>query len=181
MKSSPSSGTSLLVPKSVTICVHPDLLLTFLHQVGANIIAMYPSTTLFIAIGQLAIAILVMFSYPLQVHPCRNCLDKIFHVGDNTITAAEEEDDDVVDDHGSGEMSAFKHATLTAAIILSGFTIAYFVDDLQMGEFLYVSLLLLVTISLQCFPSLGRRGQLQYRSFSPGYSFGRSAFLITSM
>ena len=40
---------------------------------------MYPSTSLFIAIGQLAIVVLVMFSYPLQVHPCRNCLDKVFH------------------------------------------------------------------------------------------------------
>ena len=44
---------------------------------------MYPSTSLFIAIGQLAIVILVLFSYPLQVHPCRNCLDKIFHAADN--------------------------------------------------------------------------------------------------
>jgi len=34
-------------------------------QVGANIIAMYPSTSLFVAVGQLAILILVLFSYPL--------------------------------------------------------------------------------------------------------------------
>jgi len=98
---------------------------------------MYPSTSIFIAVGQLAIAILVMFSYPLQVHPCRNCLDKVFHPGDKvTMPALTDDDDDIsiIDEHGVGDMSTFKHAVLTVAIIASGFTIAYFVDDLQMGE-----------------------------------------------
>ena len=99
---------------------------------------MYPSTSLFVAVGQLAIAILVMFSYPMQVHPCRNCLDKIFHPGyqaSNPALADDDNDDlSVIDEHGSGEMSAFKHAVLTVAIIVSGFSIAYFVDNLQMGE-----------------------------------------------
>ncbi|KAJ7250487.1 transmembrane amino acid transporter protein-domain-containing protein [Mycena haematopus] len=114
--------------------------LTFGSTVGANIIAMYPSTSLFIAVGQAAIVVLVLFSYPLQVHPCRNCLDKIFHAGEVKYiapSAAEGEgegaDEDEVDaDHASGEMSALKHTLLTAAIVTSGFTIAYFVDDLQL-------------------------------------------------
>lgn len=110
--------------------------LTFGSKVGANVIAMYPSTSLFIAVGQLAIAILVMFSYPMQVHPCRNCLDKIFHMGGHTqnpaLTDEDDDDDSVVDEHGVGEMPAFKHAVLTIAIVLSGFIIAYFVDNLQM-------------------------------------------------
>ncbi|KAL4250211.1 amino acid/polyamine transporter 2 family protein [Abortiporus biennis] len=110
--------------------------LTFGSKVTANIIAMYPSTSLFIAFGQLAIAILVMFSYPLQVHPCRNCLDKVFHNGhvNHIKTSADEEDDtEVVDEHGgSPDMSPLKHTLLTIAIVISGFTIAYFVDDLQM-------------------------------------------------
>ena len=110
-----------------------------LWQVGANVIAMYPSTSIFIAIGQLAIAILVMFSYPLQIHPCRNCLDKIFHLGGRMTKSAltEDGDDDdvsVVDEHGAGDMSTFKHVVLTLAITMGGFTIAYFVDDLQTGE-----------------------------------------------
>jgi hypothetical protein len=98
---------------------------------------MYPSTSIFIAIGQLAIAILVMFSYPMQVHPCRNCLEKIFHLGNQTPnpTLADEDDDvQIVDEHGSGEMSAFKHTVLTVVIVLCGFTTAYFVNNLQMGE-----------------------------------------------
>ena len=108
------------------------------RQVGANVIAMYPSTSIFIAIGQLAIAILVMFSYPLQVHPCRNCLDKAFHLGGYQASSSSLVDDNdgasVTDEHGAGEMSTFKHTVLSIAIIASGFSIAYFVDNLQMGE-----------------------------------------------
>ncbi|KAJ7464531.1 transmembrane amino acid transporter protein-domain-containing protein [Mycena latifolia] len=112
--------------------------LTFGSTVGANIIAMYPSTSLFIAVGQLAIVILVLFSYPLQVHPCRNCLDKIFHAKEvlKQVTAAAAAEDDVLpevdDDHAAGEMSALKHVLLTTAIVVSGFTIAFFVNDLQL-------------------------------------------------
>lgn len=39
-----------------------------------------------------------------------------------------------VDEHGgSSDMSSVKHTLLTIMIVASGFTIAYFVDDLQMG------------------------------------------------
>ncbi|TFY79175.1 hypothetical protein EWM64_g4838 [Hericium alpestre] len=110
--------------------------LTFGSHVGANIIASYPSTSLFIAVGQLAIAILVLFSYPLQVHPCRNCLDKVFHFSSAKPPVGvipDGLDEEVVDDeHAVVEMSPLKHTLLTAAIIASGFMIAYFVDDLQM-------------------------------------------------
>ncbi len=104
------------------------------NQVGPNIIAMYPSTSLFIAIGQLAIAIMVMFSYPLQVHPCRNCLDKVFHAGQTLKPAAGDDDSEPEDEHHpSHDMTPLKHTLLTVAIVASGFTIAYYVDDLKMG------------------------------------------------
>ena len=103
---------------------------------------MYPATSIFIAVGQLAIAILVLFSYPLQVHPCRNCLDKVFHFGQSLDAAKpivhgeeEEDDDDNDDDHGHSEMSGVKHFWLTMAIVASGFMIAFMVDDLQIGTF----------------------------------------------
>lgn len=103
-------------------------------QVGANIIAMYPATSLFVAIGQVAIVIFVLFSYPLQVHPCRNCLDKVFHAGEIVKPAADGEEDVEVDDHGGGEMTNTKHTVLTLSIIVSTFTIAYLVDDLKIGK-----------------------------------------------
>jgi len=122
-----SIGSAALIYEIIAIFGY----LTFGSKVSANIIAMYPSTSLFIAGGQLAIAILVMFSYPLQVHPCRNCLDKVFHMGH--VLKSPEGEEEVEDEHGgSPDMSVLKHALLTIAIVVSGFTIAYFVDDLQM-------------------------------------------------
>lgn len=99
---------------------------------------MYPSTSLFIAVGQLAIVILVLFSYPLQVHPCRNCLDKVVHDGEHLVKknlTNDEEGDDPADEFAVHEMSPTKFTLLTAGIIACGFTIAFFVDDLQLGEF----------------------------------------------
>jgi len=122
-----SIGSAALIYEIIAIFGY----LTFGSKVGANIIAMYPSTSLFIAIGQLAIAILVMFSYPLQVHPCRNCLDKVFHMGHVVKTSDGEEE--VEDEHGgSPDMSPLKHILLTITIVVCGFAIAFFVDDLQM-------------------------------------------------
>ena len=92
--------------------------------------AMYPSTSLFIAMGQLAIAILVVLSYPLQVQPCRNCLDKVFHFDSATDKL---EDEAVADEHEPDEMTQLKHSLLTFAVVGGGFTIAYFVDNLEMG------------------------------------------------
>ncbi|CAE7223222.1 unnamed protein product [Rhizoctonia solani] len=116
--------------------------LTFGSKVGPNIIAMYPSTTIFIAIGQFAIVIMVMFSYPLQVHPCRGCLDKVIGGAKKAVVPPSEtqtlnEDAEVEaeasDPHGShGKMSTTKHVALTSAIVGLGFMIAYFVDDLQL-------------------------------------------------
>ncbi|KAH8116496.1 transmembrane amino acid transporter protein-domain-containing protein [Phellopilus nigrolimitatus] len=107
--------------------------LTFGSKVGANIIAMYPSTTLFIAVGQLAIVILVLFSYPLQVHPCRNCLDKVFHKNIPLKPIGEDDENDTFDDESAPQdMTPLKHALLTAGIIGFGFSIAYFVNDLQL-------------------------------------------------
>ena len=84
---------------------------------------MYPATSIFIAVGQLAIAMLVLFSYPLQVHPCRNCLDKVFHYGQSsnvvkpTVHGNEEDEENDDDDHGHSEMSKLKHFLLTAGMM----------------------------------------------------------------
>ncbi|PWN48017.1 hypothetical protein IE53DRAFT_217825 [Violaceomyces palustris] len=51
--------------------------LAFGSNVGDNIIAMYPSTSLFVCFGRVSIIVLTIFSYPLQVHPCRASLDKV--------------------------------------------------------------------------------------------------------
>ncbi|KAF2743297.1 vacuolar amino acid transporter-like protein 6 [Sporormia fimetaria CBS 119925] len=48
--------------------------LTYGDNIKGNIVSMYP-TSFFSTIGRLAIVVLVMFSYPLQIHPCRASLD----------------------------------------------------------------------------------------------------------
>jgi amino acid permease len=50
--------------------------LSFGNEVGGNIVAQYtPSSSA--TIGRAAIVVLVMFSYPLQVHPCRASVDAV--------------------------------------------------------------------------------------------------------
>ncbi|GJJ12130.1 hypothetical protein Clacol_006371 [Clathrus columnatus] len=114
--------------------------LTFGTNVGSNIIAMYPSTSLFIALGQFAIVVTVLLGYPLQVHPCRNCLDKVFrsHAPPKPISNEEEneEEEESYDAHAPGDLSIFKHTLLTACIVGTGFLIALVVNDLQLGNVL---------------------------------------------
>ncbi|KAI8328570.1 transmembrane amino acid transporter protein-domain-containing protein [Chlamydoabsidia padenii] len=50
--------------------------LSFGKNVSGNVISEYHQS-LFVACGRLAIVILVVFSYPLQAHPCRASLDKV--------------------------------------------------------------------------------------------------------
>ncbi|KAL3470985.1 transmembrane amino acid transporter protein-domain-containing protein [Aspergillus californicus] len=50
--------------------------LSFGNSVGGNIVGMY-SPGLWATIGKTAIVILVMFSYPLQCHPCRASVDAV--------------------------------------------------------------------------------------------------------
>ena len=45
------------------------------------------------------------------------------------------EDEEPEDEHHpSHDMTPLKHTILTVAIVAGGFSIAYFVDDLKMGE-----------------------------------------------
>ena len=48
--------------------------LSYGDNIHGNIVSMYP-TAAASTIGRLAIVILVMFSYPLQIHPCRASID----------------------------------------------------------------------------------------------------------
>ncbi|KAJ8654918.1 hypothetical protein O0I10_009312 [Lichtheimia ornata] len=67
-----SIGTACTIYEAIGILGY----LTFGKDVLGNIILEYPPS-IFVAGGRLAIVILVVFSYPLQAHPCRASLDKI--------------------------------------------------------------------------------------------------------
>ena len=139
---------------------------------------MYPATSIFIAVGQLAIAILVLFSYPLQVHPCRNCLDKVFHFGESLNAVKpiadgdeDEEDDDHDDDHGHSEMSKMKHFWLTMAIVASGFMIAFMVDDLQISTYFLLGDFVQTLISDPVLSFVGATGSTTISFILPGLLF----------
>ncbi|GAA6049356.1 hypothetical protein JCM3770_007305 [Rhodotorula araucariae] len=103
--------------------------LTFGAAVGGNIIEMYPRTTL-VSIGQVGITILVLFSYPLQLHPARASLDKFLFphrpsdADDCTLAA---------DDHGGAgdEIPLGRFVVESAVLLFATFMIAMFVSSLE--------------------------------------------------
>ncbi|KAI7866193.1 transmembrane amino acid transporter protein-domain-containing protein [Spinellus fusiger] len=67
-----SIGSSAFIYQIIAVLGY----LSFGRHVKGNIILEYPQS-LFVAGGRLAIVVLVVFSYPLQAHPCRASLDKV--------------------------------------------------------------------------------------------------------
>lgn len=92
---------------------------TFGDNVNSNVMSMYPDTSIFISFGRLAIVILVLFSYPLQVHPCRNSLDKVIRTKSEKEKALALQDEDSEDDEIiKHPPSKTKHTILTISILL---------------------------------------------------------------
>jgi amino acid permease len=143
--------------------------LTFGSKVGSNVIAMYPSESLVVAIGRLGIVFLVGLSYPLQALPCRSCLYLLTSgiikgkkhkpvvivtqepesesEGDDESFDSANENDRLVPKVGDGahgpataEMPKKKFIGFTIGILLSGYSIAYLVDELDVGEFWHTCL-----------------------------------------
>ncbi|BGP41308.1 hypothetical protein JCM10449v2_005285 [Rhodotorula kratochvilovae] len=99
--------------------------LTFGAAVGGNIIEMYPRTTL-VSIGQVGITILVLFSYPLQLHPARASLDKFL------FPHQPSDSDDCTDDHGHDDEIPLGRFVIESAVLLfATFMIAMFVSSLE--------------------------------------------------
>ena len=61
---------------SIYVLVAVTGYLSYGSETMGNIVAQYPAS-LFSTIGRAAIVVLVMFSYPLQVHPCRASVDAV--------------------------------------------------------------------------------------------------------
>lgn len=88
---------------------------------------MYPRTNI-VMIGQVGIVILVLFSYPLQLHPARASLDK-FLFPQRVPTA---NDDDDVDEHTDGdEIPLGRFVIESGALLFTTFLIAMFVSSLE--------------------------------------------------
>jgi amino acid permease len=116
--------------------------LSFGNEIGGNIVAQYaPSVSA--TFGRAAIVVLVMFSYPLQVHPCRASIDAVLKWRPKSISrnsgstslesspprnipllpTGRQRDDD--------SLSETRFAAITTAIIVLSFVVAITVESLE--------------------------------------------------
>jgi hypothetical protein len=130
--------------------------LTFGSKVSSNVMAMYPSDSMAVAIGRLGIVFLVL--------PCRSCLylltsgiikgKKHKLLPQEPEPESESDDDDASDSGISGheqdflvpkvgdaargppaaEMPLKKYIGFTIGIVVAGYFIAFLVDELDIGE-----------------------------------------------
>ncbi|KAM0577117.1 hypothetical protein ACHAO2_005546 [Verticillium nonalfalfae] len=107
--------------------------LTFGNDVNGNIVSMYaPSIATFI--GQIGIVILVTFSIPLQVHPCRASLDAVLKWRPNRAHTGNGRSNSPVggrSDHAVAPMSDLRFAVLTTLILVFGYLVALSVTSLE--------------------------------------------------
>ncbi|KAJ0122962.1 vacuolar transporter 6 [Diaporthe amygdali] len=115
--------------------------LTFGNTVLGNIVMMYPSSVAS-TIGKAAIVVLVMFSVPLQVHPCRASLDAVLRWRPNRAQRGPDSPSNrsllptgsgPTDSHGAPAvaMSDMRFALLTTVIIVLAYITSLTVSQLD--------------------------------------------------
>ncbi|KAH6959106.1 transmembrane amino acid transporter protein-domain-containing protein [Fusarium avenaceum] len=139
---SPSSiigvvGSSIGSAASIYVVVAITGYLTFGNAVVGNIVSMYP-TGAASTIGKAAIVVLVTFSVPLQVHPCRASLDAVLKwrpnrgSSNNGRTAAPLLPTPPAGDHGSiAPISDLRFAVITTFILTFAYMTALSVTSLD--------------------------------------------------
>ncbi|KAJ1662216.1 hypothetical protein IW140_006105 [Coemansia sp. RSA 1813] len=120
--------------------------LTFGSKVAPNLLTMY-GNNMVITLCRLSVAILVLFSYPLQCHPARSCLDKVFSSIHRAWTKVPEfeavsNDDDAVLDEPPNDattsapvvhvMSPVRHIAITAGLMLLSYLVSMSVTSLDL-------------------------------------------------
>ncbi|KAJ3177661.1 hypothetical protein HK101_010204 [Irineochytrium annulatum] len=99
--------------------------LSFGHGVASNIIEQYPAGRI-ITIGQFALCILFLFSYPLQTHPARACISSIvshFYPSAALPTSSSSST-------APNTMSRPRHMIITLFLLVSTYGVAVTVPDL---------------------------------------------------
>ncbi|KAF3066094.1 Vacuolar amino acid transporter 5 [Trichoderma lentiforme] len=132
-------GSSIGSAASIYVLVAITGYITFGNAIVGNIVSMYP-TGVASTIGKAAIVVLVLFSIPLQVHPCRASLDAVFNwrpnrgnssggrAGSPLLNSAPAQRGD----HGStAPMSDLRFALLTTIILTLAYITALSVSSLD--------------------------------------------------
>jgi len=107
--------------------------LSYGDNIRGNIVSMYP-TAAASTIGRLAIVILVMFSYPLQIHPCRASIDACLKWRPRRRTPAENSPSRnslMTNTPKAREMSDYRFALVTTLLITLTFTTAMTISSLE--------------------------------------------------
>jgi amino acid permease len=112
--------------------------LSYGDKIHGNIVSMYP-TAAASTIGRLAIVILVMFSYPLQIHPCRASIDAClkWRPGGRRQAESSPSRSSLLNNTPrpglikSGEMSDLKFAVISTVLIVLSFITAMTVSSLE--------------------------------------------------
>ncbi|KAL2210110.1 hypothetical protein CC79DRAFT_1330503 [Sarocladium strictum] len=127
-------GTSIGSAASIYILVSITGYLTFGNAVVGNIVSMYP-TGAASTIGKAAIVVLVLFSIPLQVHPCRASLDAVMKWRPGRAQPgggrANSPTPPPRSDHATAPMSDTRFALLTTLILTLAYITALTVDSLD--------------------------------------------------
>ncbi|KAJ2347308.1 hypothetical protein GGF43_004787 [Coemansia sp. RSA 2618] len=123
--------------------------LTFGSKVAPNLLTMYDNS-LVITICRLFIAVNVLFSYPLQCHPARNCLDKVissvirmykkepeFEAIANDDNDNDDQPDTIASDAATSApvvhvMSPAKHISITLVLLVLSYLVAMSVTSLDL-------------------------------------------------
>ncbi|KAG0179540.1 hypothetical protein DFQ29_001952 [Apophysomyces sp. BC1021] len=112
-----SIGSSAFIYEIVAILGY----LSFGKDVRGNIIQEYPPS-FFVAGGRVAIVVLVVFSYPLQLHPCRSSLDKVLAWRTPEARGLKI----------PPPPSAFKYFAMTTSILISSYLVAITISQLDL-------------------------------------------------
>jgi amino acid permease len=132
-------GSSIGTAASIYVLVSITGYITFGNDIVANIISMYP-TGVASTIGKAAIVILVLFSIPLQVHPCRASLSAVMNWRPNRNVSHHGRPGSPLlnssaqgkNDHGgSSSMSDRRFALLTTVILILAYCVALSVSSLD--------------------------------------------------
>lgn len=111
--------------------------LSFGNKISGNIIGMYPPSVS-ATIGRAAIVVLVMFSYPLQVHPCRASVDAVLkwrlkpsRPGSNDVSPHRNPLLGPRANRPAEPMSDTRFAIITTVIIVLSYIVAMTVSSLE--------------------------------------------------
>ncbi|KAI0162337.1 transmembrane amino acid transporter protein-domain-containing protein [Xylariaceae sp. FL1272] len=134
-------STSIGSAAGVYVLVSVTGYLTFGNDIHGNIVSMYPPS-IASTIAKAAIVVLVTFSVPLQVHPCRASVDAVLKWRPNAVSRSSGRPNSpnnrnllptvTRSDHGSAApMSDLRFAILTTILLVLAYTTALTVTSLE--------------------------------------------------